>query len=328
MRRTWASLAAAAALATTVAAVARAQPRPMRASPGGARGRLPPAATAQGAASGVEGPTTDLRGRFGIDVALRLLRSPDADERLRGLERAAATRTPEGLALLERAAGAGLPGGLNPRAPIDGVARQDPRALLAVVRGLASWIDREPARAALESVLNESSQAFNPRAVGAAHDPAAEEIDNVGRVLLARQEAAMALAGSGTTAAVEALLTAARSGRPGQSAALDALAVHPPVAPLLGGVTLTTPGMVVLAAELGDLRSLGAVLGAVHTSDPALRAAAVAALGRWGTRARSTRRARRRRTRTRGFVWRARRPWFTWGRPTLRRRSRRSSATT
>jgi hypothetical protein len=255
---------------------------PLRPSSGGTRGRLPPAATAPGAVVGVEAPTTDLRGRVGVDVAMRLLRSPDADERLRGLERAAATRTPEGLALLERAAGAGLPGGFDPRAPIDGVARQDPRALLVVVRGLASWIDREPARAALESVLNESSQGFSVRAVGAWHDPAAEEADNVARVLLARQEAAMALARSGTTAAVEALLTAARSGRAGQSAALDALAAHPPVAPLLGGVTLTTPAMVALAAELGDLRSLGAVLGAVHTSDPALRAAAVAALGRSG----------------------------------------------
>ncbi|MGD0523572.1 MAG: HEAT repeat domain-containing protein [Polyangiaceae bacterium] len=266
MRRTWASLAAAAALATTVGTVARAQPMPMRPLSGGSRGRPPPAApAAPGAANGVEGPATDLRGRFGVDVALRLLRSTDPDDRLRGLERAAATRTPEGLALLQRAAGAGLPGGFDPRAPIDGVARQDPRALLVVVRGLASWIDREPARAALESVLNESSQAFNVHAVGGGRDPAAEETDNVARVLLARQEAAMALAQSGTNAAVEALLTAARSGRPGQTAALDALAVHPPAAPLLGGVTLT--------------RSLGAVLGAVHTSDPALRAAAVAALG-------------------------------------------------
>jgi hypothetical protein len=270
------------ALATSVGAEARAQPMPMRPSPGFGPGRAPLPQAAARVAAAAEGPGEDLRGRFGVDVAVRLLRSPDVDERLRGVERAAATRTPEGLALLERAAGAGLPGGFDPRAPIDGVARQDPRALLVVVRGLASWVDREPARAALETLLRESSQAFITRTGGAGHDPAADEAENVGRVLLARQEAAMALAQSGSTAAVESVLAVARSGGPGQSAALDALAVNPPVTPLLGGVALTTPGTVALATELGDLRALGAILGAVHTSDPALRAAAVAALGASG----------------------------------------------
>ena len=265
------------ALATTGATAAHGQV--VRPGPGLSPGRMPPPATAPRAMASVEAPAENLRGRFGLDVALRLLRSSDMDDRLRGLERAAATRTPEGLSLLERASGAGLPGGFDPRAPIDGVARQDPRALLVVVRGLASWIDREPARLALENLLRESSQAFTTRAAGAGRDPAADEADNVARVLLARQEAAMALAQSGATPALEGLLAAARSVGPGQAAALDALAIHPPVTPLLGGVALTTPGTIALAAELGDLRSLGAILGAVHASDPALRAAAVAALG-------------------------------------------------
>jgi HEAT repeat protein len=267
------------ALATSAGTEAYAQPMPMRPGPGVSPGRVPPPQAPPRVTGGVEGPTADLRGRFGVDVALRLLRSTDADERLRGLERAAATRTPEGLALLERASGAGLPGGFDPRAPVDGVARQDPRALLVVVRGLASWIDREPARLALENLLRESTQAFTTRTATPGRDPAADEAENAARVLLARQEAAMALAQSGATAPLEALLAAARSGGPGQAAALDALATHPPVTPLLGGVALTTPGTVALAIELGDLRSLGAILGAAHTSDPALRAAAVAALG-------------------------------------------------
>lgn len=270
------------ALATTAGTAAHAQPMPVRPGPGVSPGRVPSPQAAPRAMASVEGPADNLRGRFGLDVALRLLRSTDMDERLRGLERAAATRTPEGLALLERASGAGLPGGFDPRAPVDGVARQDPRALLVVVRGLASWIDREPARAALENLLRESSQAFTTRTAGSGHDPAADEAENVARVLLARQEAAMALAQSGVTTAVEGLLAAARSVGPGQSAALDALALNPPVTPVLGGVALTTPGMVALAAELGDLRSLGAILGAMHTSDPALRAAAIAGLGVMG----------------------------------------------
>jgi HEAT repeat protein len=268
------------ALATGAGTEARAQPMPTRPGAGISPIRVPPPQQATPRTMTlVEGPAENLRGRFGVDVALRLLRSTDVDERLRGLERAAATRSPEGLSLLERASGAGLPGGFDPRAPIDGIARQDPRALLVVVRGLASWIDREPARTALENLLRESSQAFTTRSPPTARDPAADEADNVDRVLLARQEAAMALAQSGATGPLEALLAAARSGGPGQAAALDALAMFPPVTPLLGGVALTTPGTVALAAELGDLRSLGAMLGAVHASDLALRAAAVAALG-------------------------------------------------
>jgi hypothetical protein len=271
------------ALAASAGTEAHAQPMPMRPVPGVSPGRMPPPQPPPRAIGAVEAPAENLRGRFGIDVALRLLRSTDADERLRGLERAAATRTPEGLSLLERASGAGLPGGFDPRAPIDGVARQDPRALLVVVRGLASWVEREPARLALENLLRESAQAFTTR------NPA----ESVGirrrtrrrasaRVLLARQEAAMALAGSGAPAALEALLAVPRAPerrRRGRRRRSTRWPMHPPVAPLLGGVALTTPGMVALAAELGDLRSLGAILGAVHASDPALRAAAVAALG-------------------------------------------------
>jgi HEAT repeat protein len=104
----------------------------------------------------------------------------------------------------------------------------------------------------------------------------------VARVVLARQEAAVALAESADGASLDALVAAARRGGAEQTAALDALAIHPPAQPVLGGVTLTTPAMIALAADVGDLRSLGAILGQVRTSDAPTRAAAIAALGAAG----------------------------------------------
>jgi HEAT repeat protein len=211
---------------------------------------------------------------------MRLLRSADPEERLRGLERAAATHTPEALALLQRAASAGVPGAFDPRAPIDGVARTDPRALLAVVRGLAAWAERESARSALAAVVSGPTQSFAVRVASQpTQDPVADDSDGAARILLARQEAAIALAESGGPLALEALMALARSGGPGQGAALDALALHPPVWPVLGGITLTTPATIALASSVGDLRSLDAIEGALRASDAGLRAAALAALG-------------------------------------------------
>jgi HEAT repeat protein len=215
-----------------------------------------------------------LRAHFGLELATRLLRSSDADVRLRGAERAAATHTAEALALLVR--------------EIEGGAiRQDPRALLVIVRGLSAWTDRDSARAALEKVLEAPGPHLGSAASTGAptiRDPAAEDADNAARVVLAREEAALALAESGETSALEWLVAAVRKPGPAPESApaLDALAIHPPAAPLLGGVVMTTPAIVGLAASVGDLRSLGAILGVVHASDPALRAAALAALGAAG----------------------------------------------
>ncbi len=221
-----------------------------------------------------------LRAHFGLEAATRLLRSPDPGQRLRGLERAAATHTPEALVLLQRAAGAGVPGAFDPRAPIEGLARTDPRALLAVVRGLARWADRESARSALAAIVSGPTQSFATRIASLpSSDPAADEAQGEERIFLARQEAAIALAQTGGQLALEALVALARSGGPGQSAALDALSLYPPVWPVLGGVALTTPATIALAAAVGDLRSLDAIDGALRASDAGLRASALAALG-------------------------------------------------
>ncbi|HEX4445662.1 MAG TPA: HEAT repeat domain-containing protein, partial [Polyangiaceae bacterium] len=233
-------------------------------------------------------PTASLLGHVGADAAARLMRSADADERLRGIERAASLHTSTGLLLLERAARTGGPGGLDPRLPDEGIARTDPRALLAVVRGLADWIvdaaarTDDGARAALVDVVRAPSEFFAGRAsaVPGSISSADEDPDGTARVTLARQEAAIALARSGDPLALEQLVTAARSGGAGQEPALLALSIHPPSEPAaLGGVALTTPATVALAARIGDLRTLDSILSAVRASDPALRAAAITALG-------------------------------------------------
>ncbi len=264
------------AIGTTVAlalgfapvTIAGAQPR-------WADGALPggPAPVGRTAGMGV-------RGHVGIEVAIRLARSTDPDERLRGIERAAAVHTPEALAFLERAAGAAGAGAVDPHAPIDGVARTDPRALLVVVRALADWLDTEEARAALASIVAAPAQAFSTRAATApTDDPSADDSRGAERVLLARQQAAVALAESDNLLALDALLAVARSAGPGQMPALDALAIHPPAPPLLGSAISMAPATIGLAVAIGDLRSLDAIEAAMSASDPAQRAAALTALG-------------------------------------------------
>jgi HEAT repeat protein len=267
-------LAPALALALACASPARADPHPHWESR--------PGSTPSTALS----PTGSLLGHVGDDAAARLMRSADADERLRGIERAASLHTSTGLLLLERAARNGGPGGLDPRLPDEGIARTDPRALLAVVRGLADWVVDAPARtdegarAALVDVVRAPSEFFAGRASAVPGSSTDEDPDGTARVTLARQEAAIALARSGDPVALEQLVTAARSGGAGQEASLLALSIHPPSEPAaLGGVALTTPATVALAARIGDLRTLDSILSAVRASDPALRAAAITALG-------------------------------------------------
>ncbi|MDP9035654.1 MAG: HEAT repeat domain-containing protein, partial [Myxococcota bacterium] len=224
-----------------------------------------------------------------MEVAARLLRSSDPDDRLRGVDRAAHMHSLEAFALLERAAAPGSATVLDPHTPLDGLARTDPRALLTVVRGLSSWTETDRARASLSSIVGAPVPSFATHATLRADGP--DDGQGAARIQLAREEAAIALARSGNGLALETLIALSRSGGPGQAAALGALTLYPPEAPVLGGVTLTTPAMAVLAASVGDLRSFDALEGATRTSDPALRASALVALGQGGD-ARAARTAR------------------------------------
>jgi hypothetical protein len=237
------------------------------------------------AAASAGSTTTGLRARFGTEIATHLARSKDPDDRLRGLERAAALHTREALALLVRASGTGGPEAIDSRSPLDGMARSDPRALLVVVRALADWLDSEEARSTLASIVAAPVRAFSTgteTAVGG--DPSADDARGAARVLLARQEAAIALAESGTLVAFDALIAVALTAGPGQEPALDALAIHYPAAPLVGTAVPTTPALIALAAEAGDLRSLDAIEGATNADESAQRAAALMALGAAGDR--------------------------------------------
>jgi HEAT repeat protein len=272
MRRRWPARIAAAALVIGAPWTARGQGHAVRGQAASAR-----AATSVPAS---DPAAPGLRSRFGADAATGLLYSADADDRFRGIERLASIHTPESLALLVRAVQPGVPGAAEAHPQVEAVARKDPRALLAAVRGLAAWADVTAGREALRAVLDTSPQLLATRVASAqTSDETAEEIQGTARILLARQEAAMALAGSESPLALEALIDVGRSAGAGQAAAIDALAMHPPAQPLLGGVVLTTPATIALAVAAGDLRSLDAIVGALGASDPILRATAIAALG-------------------------------------------------
>ena len=181
---------------------------------------------------GAPGPTVEsaptLRSRFGLDVAVRLMRSPDAEERLRGIERTTAIHTPDALALLVRAALPSPPGGLDAHPPVEGISRLDPRALLSVVRGLATWVNIGSARDALASILSAPTQTLDTRVSSVPPRDVLRDPGEPGAlVTLALEEAAIALDRSGNTVALEALVTVARSAGAAQEAALEALAVVP-----------------------------------------------------------------------------------------------------
>jgi hypothetical protein len=228
----------------------------------------PPPPYPQAGGSSVRSPTvmgeapSNLRGRFGIDVADRLMHG-ESDDRIRGIRRAAAMGTPEAISLLAT-------GPIDPMT----IGRTDSRALLELARALARFTSDDAARARLLAIV----QAAVPggRAV---------DVDAAPRVALARATAARALATSSDHAAREALLQAARAGGPGQQAALAILAAFGLSfydEATLRAVPVASPPHARAVAQSGDLRMLDALKSQVASSDPATRAAALVALAQLG----------------------------------------------
>jgi HEAT repeat protein len=212
--------------------------------------------------------STSLRDRFGIELAARLLRSTDPEDRLRALERAASLGTPEGISLLVHAV----------KDPL-GTGRFDPRALLLIARGVAGATSQGEVRQLLRDGILDSS-VLQHAAAGSAQE--AEGADKDARLDLARSIAAFALATSPDPRAIEAVILVARDAGPGQAAAAEALAAFPPqrVATVVTGPW--SPPLLRLAANLGDLRVLDSVRTALSSSDPPTRAAALDAVSELG----------------------------------------------
>src|SRR5687768_8409919 len=171
-------------------------------------------------------PRGDLRERFGVDAAERLLASSRVEERLRGIERLAASGSPRALDALVKAF---EPGG--------GVAT-DPRARLLAVRALGPHLDAEAPRQVVLDALQDGSLATRGNALGA----------------LVRDTAAFVLARSGPASALEALVRTVRYGGDAGRAARAALLAHRPtrIDQALGPRTPLSAPLVELAGALGD----------------------------------------------------------------------------
>jgi len=264
MRLARTALAVATILAVSVAVSAQ----PGRRTPPASGGAQPaPSAPVAG----------NIRAHVGAEYAARLLRSSDPDDRIRGIQRAAAMGTVEAVALLVQAAEASA------------AVRADSRALLELARALARFADQERARAALLLVVNAGSPALagrlpSPSPRTSSDALALEDGDPVARTELARETAAIALARSGGDRALEQLYGIARGGGGGQSAAMVALALHPPREPGFFGTTggaMSAP-VVRLLGQLGDLRALEILHGAARSADVNVRGAALVALAELG----------------------------------------------
>lgn len=204
--------------------------------------------------------TGDLRSRFGVPVAERLLRPAGGDPapRRRALVRLASIGTPQALELLLRTW------------ETDVALARDGRTRLELTRALSPLARERGVRELLQ------------RMVMLGGDPA----DDL--TALAASAAALSLSASGDPEAFDFLVALARQDEAGGEVTADlarrALAAHPPTAlpAALAPRTVATPALVRLALELGDLRAIPFLRGAVRGGDADVRLAALVALGKLG----------------------------------------------
>jgi cellulose synthase operon protein C len=199
----------------------------------------------------------DLRGRFGVTVAERLLSGADPAGRLRAIRRLAALGTPQAIDALVRSQEPGAAG------------TRDVRARLEAVRGLAPHLSQDGPRQIVLRALVEGAGAGDGDA-------------ELGPLL--RETAALVLAREGSARSTEALVGLVRQGGAPGVAAGRALAAYPPerLESVLGARAPVSMAVVDLIEQLGDLRGLELLRRAVRGGEPATRARALevmAALG-------------------------------------------------
>ncbi len=246
---------------STLAGTALAQPSPTL------RRRSPPTVTPRLTDHSVEGTVEEqkpaesraLRGRFGLDVAERLLRTQSASDRRRAIERAGSLGTPESVGFLVEQA-ARISSG-------DG----DGRVAIACARALSAFSDNERARAALYELTVMPSRLAG-RDPGSLEDP----FDDSARDR-ARSMAALALARTREPRALTLLADTIRSNGAGASAAKSALYAYPPEKPTITTGTIAPQALDFVVAS-GDLRALPAVLALTDAQEDRTRALAIRAM--------------------------------------------------
>jgi HEAT repeat protein len=154
--------------------------------------------------------------------------------------------------------------------------RGDPRAKIAIARGLAAHVSLPMARSGLVALVG------MPAPHATAQRAETEDPDYAARVDLARRTAALALAESGDERAVEALVAAARGSGPGASAATSALASFPPASATAAWTRPLSAGTAGVVAAIRDERALDVLLDAAKAGDAETRVEALDALGNLG----------------------------------------------
>jgi hypothetical protein len=233
--------------------------------PSALAGAAPPAAEARGgrgdageADAASEPERQSLNGRFGVERLADALSAPQLSERLAAIQRLAELGTRGALHRLASFA-------LEHRAQLGA------RECLTLARALAPHAADDETRVLLSALMNQ-----RPSAPAGPEDAALFE--------LGRGSAALALAASGSDAALRTLGATLRAGGASAALAAEALLEYPP-ADLQGLLAVPGEPSVELArwlGELGDQRALHTLRDWVRGESAEVRAAAAVALTRLG----------------------------------------------
>ncbi len=199
---------------------------------------------------------TSLHARLSPAVAQRLLRSQRLDDQLRAIQRLASQNDYAAIQILVQAFAD------NPTLSVA------PHVRIEAVRAFAPFASRDPVRAWLVTWTTASSPTGRS-----------------GPLLdLAADQAALALAASANSRAVEQLVIAVAEGGDTADRASRALLAHPPpnLEPLLHPQSLESPRVVELLGHLGDLRVVPQLRKLINKADLDVRVAAAVALARLG----------------------------------------------